>query len=193
MALGRFMDEWSKLEIALGSLLSRALKLGSGQLPALANSLGTRGILDVLSVQMTRKLPGANVELAQKLLDRVKEKNTQRNYLTHGFWILEWNIVDQGGRPAAIPRVYRGYTPTDPDVAERLKDPRNRKERLRFMFTVKRIDALSLSVGALCLDISRFANRHFNQSKPLKQDVNLPVTDNVFGTAITKPFTNSTP
>lgn len=160
-ALGRFMDQWSKLEIALGILLRQVLRIEHRQLPALMNSLGIRGILDVVSAHLASNTTENCKEVGSKLLERVKEKNTQRNSLIHGFWMLEWNLVDQGGRPAAIPRVYRAYEPTDPEAAERLRDTRNKKDRLRYMFSIKRIEALVSANEDLTFEISAFSHQFY--------------------------------
>lgn len=191
LALGRFMDAWSKLEMTLAFLLAGVLELKHSRTTPLTNSLGVRGTLDTISALAHGRISEAKRDELAKLIDRIKENNTRRNYLAHGYWMLEWAVVDQGGKPAALPRIYRAYTPTDPELANKLKNPRNRKERLRFMFAPKRIEALVKAVLALKNDINSFASANFPLiDQPANKQSNIPVAGCFFSAPTAKPATN---
>ena len=155
-ALGRFMDVWSKLELTISIMLGRVLGLGFGPVPALVNSLGTRGQLDVIKSLGMTGLTEQQADTFSRILDRVKENNTRRNYLAYGFWMLEWIISDRNGKPGLKPVIYRAYNPTDQETFQKLGKRENRSERKRFLYSVTRINAISRSIEQLMDDLAAF-------------------------------------
>lgn len=186
-ALGRFMDSWSKLEMALGQTLALVLKLKLDQTPALINSLGTRGIIDTIKDMAPAMLSDDRMGELLSLLDSVKENATRRNNLAHGFWMLEWFIRERRGEPYLQCVQYRAYEPTDAGLRKKIEDPKNKRERLRYMFTIKRILAISASIDNLAARIQSFNRDQLAQEDPKKLS-DFTITSGLVSASVTKPF-----
>jgi hypothetical protein len=161
IALGKIMDAWSKLEMALAQLLSKLLKLPFERMPPLVNSLGNKGVQGAIKDLAPTAFHGEELERLYAMLDRVKKNATRRNNLAHGLWILEWFILDRRGVPYVQPKQVRAYSPSDAETREKIANPRNRKERKNYMFELRRICAIARSIDGLTNDLQRFTTKHF--------------------------------
>lgn len=56
IALGRFMDKWSKLEMQIARLLGLILNTPHDDMPVVMNSLGSRGQRETLEALLTPRL-----------------------------------------------------------------------------------------------------------------------------------------
>lgn len=156
IALGRFMDAWSTLEDGVATMLSDATGIDLGTVPTFMNALGMRGQLDVISVLGPAGLSDAQQKELAALLDRVKTKNTKRNHLVHGSWLLEYKLLNRKDSLVRVVTQYRVYEPSDPALRDAIKDQSNRKERDKYMFSIARIHTLIEEVNVLRKDVSKF-------------------------------------
>jgi len=88
-----------------------------------------------------RKLAEADAAALTNLLERRHQTERQRNVMVHGHWVYEANVFVRRGHAILRCQFLRVITPTDPEAAEASHNPRNQKERVRYCFTLKRIDA----------------------------------------------------
>jgi hypothetical protein len=151
--LGRFLDAWSGLESTLAIVLTKLLPLRLRETNLIISQLGTRNAIDLLEGIGRRNLESESVKVLTALLDRVTRLNTKRNVLVHGHWILEANVIVRRGEACLATQFLREVTPTDPEEAKALANPRNQKERVRYTFTLKRIDAATRDTDKLNIDI----------------------------------------
>ncbi|MDB5693711.1 MAG: hypothetical protein JWO81_2774 [Alphaproteobacteria bacterium] len=160
-ALGGFMDAWSKVEMAVSILLSEMLSTDLNNMPPLMNSLGSRGQFDVLNELGASTFDKAAFEELEKLTNRFKANNTRRNYITHGYWLLEILVRNHGGNPALVYQQIRAYSPTNRLEREKLSDRRNVKERTKYYFTLTRLRALTGELHRLWEDLGAFRSKYF--------------------------------
>jgi hypothetical protein len=154
--LGQFMDAWSSLESILTMLLSELalVKLDSSYL--IFPKLGTKNAIDLLDAFGRRKLDEQSADTLTSLLDRVRKLNTKRNILVHGHWVLEANVLVRRGQAILVTQFLREIIPLDPKEAEAMANPRNQKERVKYTFTLKRIDATTRDTNTINREISKF-------------------------------------
>jgi hypothetical protein len=151
------MDEWSSLEAALSFLLSRLLKIELSDALLTLARLGMKNSIDLLDGLGMRKLAPADSQTLTNLLERVSRLNGKRNILVHGHWTLEANVIVRRGEVALISQYLRETKPVDPEQEEAMGDPRNQRSRVRYCFTLKRIDGTSRDAGTLRTDIEKFS------------------------------------
>ena len=155
-ALGRFMDAWSQLEDSLTRLLTALITIDDTTAGLIAPKLGTKNTLDLLEGLGMRKLDNQSSKSLTALMDRVRKLNTKRNVLVHGHWVLEANVILKRGDAHLVTQFLREVSPDDPQAAEAMTNPRNQKERVRYAFTIKRIEAASRDTDAINTDICNF-------------------------------------
>jgi hypothetical protein len=175
VALGMFMDAWSKLELAISDLLMELLSTSSENMPALMNSLGTRGQIDVISVLGQSALTGSQATQLIDILQSIKTNSTRRNHIVHGYWLLEMVIRDHGGRPAVTYNQYRAYDPSDPKTALKVKDVRNSKERSKYLFSIARIDSITREIGNIMARVQALTGTLRKRAESVQKQVNLGV------------------
>lgn len=161
IALGRFMDEWSKLELTLNSLLAKILQVEPHNMPVLVNSLGTRGLLDVLSNLGADMFDEPTTNTLVSIISRIKEANTRRNHIVHGYWMLHVCITqhDRGFTHKIEP--LRAYDPSAASSRNSLmEDPRS-PEKKKYHFTISRMNQLSCEIGRIRLDVRSFGREVF--------------------------------
>ncbi len=117
IALGKFMDAWSSLEIPIGTLLAKATGTERENIAVLMNALGTRGQLDVISVLGRVGLDDAAAVELTDILERVKTSNTRRNHIVHGRWILEARLYNANGRVLMRLEQKRLYDVSNPEMS----------------------------------------------------------------------------
>ena len=107
IALGRFMDQWSKLEMQIARLLGLILNTSNEDMPVIMNSLGSRGQRETLEALLVPRLSPEKAEKLTLLLTAFKTNATKRNYFAHGYWHLEVVVCDRNGVPWPSYRQYR--------------------------------------------------------------------------------------
>jgi hypothetical protein len=160
--LGKFMDEWSKLELAISHLLAHVTSTPWDNVTVLMNALGNRGQLDVIRALAPTKIKddAALAEL-DDLLDRIKTNNTKRNYIVHGHWILALLPIDAGGKPKLRYHQYRAYPPSNHVEREALNNLACKRIRSKYLFSPSRISSIAREIERLRTDIQGFTSRHF--------------------------------
>jgi len=157
VALGKFMDAWSKVEMNIRLILSVLIDTDNETMPTVMNALGTRGQLDVmLSLAHVKLTAQANIEI-EALLERIKVNNTKRNYIVHGYWALEFKLVSQGNKPGLVHRQYRVY---DPSGIPLPKGAAEQAESAKYRFSIPRINSLTTELMRIWTDLGAFMNKH---------------------------------
>lgn len=156
IALGRFMDAWSKLESAIATVLCDSTGLDRKEANVLMNALGTRGQLDVIDVLGGSGLSDAQQAELVALMGRVRTNNTRRNYIVHGNWVLEVRLYNANGKLLVRLHQQRRYPVSDKTVRNALNKPENKRDRLKYVFSIPRIDAITKELEQLKDDISEF-------------------------------------
>ena len=171
-ALGKYMNAWSNLELRLKTWLAAIFQFSTEDLTALLNALGMRGILEALRAHAFKDLDETDAKTLEKLLERVKENNTRRNHIAHGFWMLEWHVREKGPKVFATCHIYRTYLPSNADSREAIKNYKNRKERTKYMFSVARIESSAKGLDTLSEELGNFFSGRFHTvGKKLQQPV----------------------
>jgi len=165
--LGQFMEAWSALENTLEMFLAYLLKIDLGDAALVIPKLGTKNGLDLLEGLGMRKLDDASATTLINLLERVGKLNTKRNILVHGRWIFEANVVVKRGEVCLITQFLREVIPTDPEQAKALGNPRNQKDRVRYCFNIKRIEATTRDTDTLNRDLCAFLYQMKPQELPM--------------------------
>lgn len=163
--LGRFMDEWSKIEMQLARLLGLAVNLHPQDTPVLMNSLGTRGQREAIEALLMPRLQMAAGERLTDALASLKTNSTKRNYIVHGFWALEIVIADRNGVPHPNYRQYRRYDPSNEAIRKELDNRVMSQARKTYMFSLPRIDSLTKSLDNLWQALSTITEKDIQLKK----------------------------
>lgn len=153
------MNAWSQLESTLSYLLSKLLRIDWREADLTFGRLGMKGAIDLLDAVGLRKLDDADSKALTALTERLSKLNTKRNILVHGHWVLEANTFVKGNDAILITQFLREITPVDPEEAKAMGNPRNQKERVRYAFTLKRIDAAARDTDTLNHAFINFTER----------------------------------
>lgn len=165
-ALGKFMDAWSKLEMMISELLMLLMEVGREPMPAIINSVGAQGQREVIMALAVERLSEpASMELA-KLMERVKTNTTRRNYIVHGYWMLEFHLLNHGGKPAVRTKQLRAYSPTSLDQRRKINTREGRDVASIYRFSLPRITSLTREVGRIREDIAEFIRENIRGFHP---------------------------
>jgi hypothetical protein len=159
IALGRFMDTWSKFELHLRNQVEMLLLTASpSSAIAVSYSVSGKALMNLLvSLAATRLSGHAKKEYAD-LSERFSKLNTKRNYLVHGSWTLELIVHLQNAEPAVKAQEVREFPPVDSESREDLDDFRNQSSRGRYLFTLDRIASTERDIANLYGDFRTFHN-----------------------------------
>lgn len=178
VALGKFLDEWSKLELSLRFLMTLVFRVPFNATSILSNSLGARGIIDSVGVLGSYRLSENEQRRLTDLLDRFKTNNTRRNHIIHGLWVLEVIISDANGFPRLFYNPVREYKSSDPLHDEKSRDRSNKKFRDNYIFSIRRIHSIRVEVSRLNRDISDFHRDVLERTGQLAADQSRDRTPN---------------
>jgi hypothetical protein len=167
--LGLFLEAWGSLESTLEYLLKELTSIELGDAGLILPKLGTRNAIEVLDGFGMRKLDAASADKLSSLLERVGKLNSKRNILVHGQWVLEANVLLRKGDAYLATQFLREVTPSDPEQAKAMGNPRNQKERVRYTFTIKRIEATTRDTDTLNRDICDFFTNIRYKELPLDE------------------------
>lgn len=156
IALGKFLDAWSGLEVAVFSAVAKLFGTDIQRATILSGLVGTRGLVDLLGAlsQLAPQIPLGQVT---RLADRLKELNTKRNKIVHGHWLLEAVIYLNDNEAQLKTRLFRFYTPNNPAVTESLKDLKNQKARSAHLFSLNKLSVITKEVLKLREDFGLIA------------------------------------
>jgi hypothetical protein len=76
--------------------------------------------------------------------------------LVHGNWVLEANVLVRRGEAYLATQFLREVIPTDPEDAQAMGNPRNQKHRVRYTFTIKRIEGTTRDTDTFNRDVCEF-------------------------------------
>lgn len=172
-ALGEFLDAWSRLEQQIARAIARTVGIEWTQASVLMNGLGNRGQMETIKALLPARLDANGTTELFALCERIKVNNTKRNYLIHGYWLLEVVVKDRNGVPHANFREYRRYDPGDPRVTELLDLRTDKKARKTYMFSIARIRTITSEVRRLTADLRAFLTRQLKDSP--HQTIDLPI------------------
>jgi hypothetical protein len=134
IALGKFADEWAKLEGTLFQIFKRLLGFNSSMLfHAVFNAVGNRGAYDAITA-LAHSLQ--NEGLRNRLLRQLetfKSLNTKRNHYFHGEWCVSVLPKKDGDGVKLIVDLVRLYNPSNPVEFTALSYERSQKERSKYM------------------------------------------------------------
>lgn len=154
--LGQFLDAWGLLESTLAEVLFRLTPLTLGDAMRIFERMGMRNALDLLIGLGQHKLEPDSSSGLELLIERVRKLNTKRNILVHGQWVLETNIIVRNSEETMVTQFLREIRPIDPKQEQALGNPKNQKERLRYTFTLKRIDATTRETNELNKELGQY-------------------------------------
>jgi hypothetical protein len=180
--LGIFMDILSLLESTLEYLLSKLLGIQLIEACLSFQKLGMRNAIELFNGLAKRKLLDADALSLITLTERLGRLNSRRNVLVHGHWIYEVNVVVRGGQAVLLCQFLRAVTPTEPVVGKAAANPRNQKERIKYYFTLKRIDSTTRETDTLNSNLLLFCDKmRFNTFE-------IPVSDVVDRLLLSQPY-----
>lgn len=156
LLLGKFMDAWSRLERQLTFFVSTLLECDLRTAGHTQSSMGMRQILDLLTGLSQLKLTPQHCAQMTTLLERVRKQNGKRNVLVHGMWVLEANVYVKRGTPVVNSQFVRELTPVDPEKAKAISDPRNQRERVKYLFNLRRLAGTIRETEAVAIDLGNF-------------------------------------
>ena len=113
------------------------------------------GLIDGLA---RLKLQPEDAKQMTNLTERLGKLNTKRNVLVHGSWILEVNIVARKGEASLLQRMVRATTPSDPSMIDAIANPKNQKDRVRYVFTINRIEGAKNDTNKLAYDFAELSS-----------------------------------
>jgi hypothetical protein len=155
--IGRFMDQWSKLEIQLQALFTRLLGADAEKGNALASTMSGKAMIEALTVLSEATLPAGAHKSFINLMERLSAINTKRNYIVHGYWSAEIIVFNQrNGDVTMKMKVLREYPAPSPRTQQALADPKNQRERTKYLFQTKRIDEIAGRVSDFGADLAAF-------------------------------------
>jgi hypothetical protein len=152
-------------------LLAQLIPIDPEDAHLIIPKLGSKNAIELLDGFGMRKLDEINANKLSTLLDRVRKLNSKRNILVHGHWVLEANVILRRGEAALATQFLREITPNDPKDAKAMANPRNQKERVRYSFTIKRIEGAIRDTNTLRQDISDFLGALSQREPPLSEVV----------------------
>lgn len=159
IALGKFMDTWSKLELMLRQKLEHLLLTpDQSTASAISNSMSGKALADMIQTLASLHLKSKDLREYVALLERFLKINTKRNFLVHGAWVVELIVGFKDGEPNVDVFEAREYAPVDRDEREALGDLRNQAKRSRYIFRVTDIERIERDIGILYGDLTKFHN-----------------------------------
>ena len=152
VALGQYMDAWSRLETILLELLRELLHTDDAATVAVGATLGARQLKDLLNALAALRMRPEGTQKMARLCNRFSGLNTKRNHIIHGRWAVVVHLRTDGNTVAWV----RSYTPVDPALAMAGGDYTKPKIGDHFAFTIKQLRGAQAHVSALMGDASAF-------------------------------------
>jgi hypothetical protein len=119
LALGQYMDAWSRLETFILLVLRELLGTDERAVRAVAAALSAKQLKDLLTTLGTMRLTDVGAKRLTTLCERFSKHNTKRNNIVHGGWALTTIINDAPGGKSLITTTWvRSYTPVQYEAAQ---------------------------------------------------------------------------
>jgi hypothetical protein len=158
-ALGAFVDGWGRLEFGVSSLFTILAGTDSSTGVTIFRSMGMRQVIDTIMSLATRKLDDGMIEELDKLLDRLGKMNSKRNTIVHGYWTVEIVVWVYKSKVQIRGTLLREVSPPDYRIRNKISDLKNQKERIKYTFNIKRIEAATRDANTLLADIALFRTK----------------------------------
>src|SRR6202035_3314810 len=115
--------------------------------------------VDLFNARAIQKLTKEDAAEMNKLTERLHSLNGKRNALVHGDWILEVITFVKFGHVCLRTRFIRASAAPNPEVAGKIGDIANQKERAKHCFSVKRIGQVTTETESFAVAMSLFIKR----------------------------------
>lgn len=137
MALGRYMDTFSRLEGRMKLVVKEVLKLDPITANSIAATLMTKQIIDLLEACVKLNFPDHSGRIT-KICKRLSKRNMRRNHIIHGRWEFVWTVDSDGNNDAYW---IRNYNHINPDIENLTHD--DPKRLGIYTFTIQELDKAS--------------------------------------------------
>lgn len=158
IALGQYMDCFSRLEGALSMLFWKLLQTDLQTSNTIFYELGMKQIVSLLVATGRAELKEADQKRLESLSERISKCTMKRNHIIHGSWNPHISVGSKDGKPVVTHVEWvRSYTPTDPKKAKEALDKRNQKLNSKYHFTIPKMIEVCHHLVKLSNDISEFS------------------------------------
>jgi hypothetical protein len=168
LKLGHFLDAWSRLENTVVFTLSALLETDFQRARMVMSTLSTKQVIDLLNSLVFLQLKGPKLSRLTNLTERLGRLNSKRNVLVHGHWVLEGLVSTRRGDAILTTQFIRETSPSDPEIAKKILDPKSQKQRVKHCFTLRRIDGATGDANQLISDFAVFTRPGPISSEPAK-------------------------
>lgn len=167
LALGRYMDTWSRMEGMLYFILRYLLRTDDGATQAITAALTARQWKDLLTAMGVQRLTDEGSKRLTNLCERFSKHNTKRNNIVHGSWALTVHVKDAGdGRSEFTTTWVRSYRPVQQDIAKDVGRYDLPAIGGKTAFTIPQMATATTHVEALMGDLSTFLGELPSLQKP---------------------------
>ena len=146
--------------MALSSLFAGLVGCSSSKGDAIFSKIGMRQVTQIIKNLSTAVLSNQSILELENLITRLTSLNGKRNILVHGRWTMEIVVWGYKGSLHWKAVLWRGVEPDDFRDLSKVYDIRNQKERIRYLYNLKRIQGLVRDALILVRDIRSFQRRH---------------------------------
>lgn len=166
-SLGRFLNNWGKLEISMHELFASTFGAEREKCGAISRPFSGKALRDLIESLSSQ----AHGEVVHKelvnLLERYSKANTKRNRIVHGYWVIEVVIKDRppGKGSQLVIDTFRQTAGMPTHLQRQMEDLTERKLRSAHLFNIRAIDAVGEDALLLCDDIGRFTKKYHAGAK----------------------------
>lgn len=157
VSLGRFMNDWGRLESSMHHLFARLFGSEKDKCNAISRSFSGKSLRDLLeNLSATACSPGSHKKLV-KLLERFSKVNTKRNKIVHGNWVIEVMLLDgDNGSTQIRVDTYRETAGLNREVYDAMQNIKSQRIRAANLFNIDAINAVARDTKALAADFHEF-------------------------------------
>lgn len=160
VCLGRFMNDWGRLEVALHGLFAEMLGVDAGTASAISRQFSGKSLREVIESLSSHVLSDSKHRELVNLGERFGGLSSKRNKIVHGFWVIEVIVTD--GKPGKGSKVridtVRQYASISSATEKLLADVTQQKLRCQNLFNIAAINETGRDAISLAGDVSRFAD-----------------------------------
>lgn len=159
VCLGRFMNDWGRLEVALYRLFADLLGVDVGTADAISRQFSGKSLRELIESLSSHVLCEARHRELVNLGERFGGLSTKRNKIVHGFWVIEVIVTDGtrgNGSKVRIDTVRQAANISNAEE-KLLGDIKQQKLRSQLLFNIAAINDVARNAITLASDIARFA------------------------------------
>ena len=157
--LGKYLDSWSHAETAIAEMFHGVLRAERRQAYLLCRAMNQRMIHDALFELGTQRFTDEGISHLERVIALIRAANQKRNVIVHGAWVIEVAMFGRRGTTQFKVRLLREITPQDHRTGFELVNLRNQRDRLRYCYDLKRIQAASREAMGLSAAIKVFRDQ----------------------------------